>query len=526
MSVALTDAGAALIAQLQAASQPLTIDTMVFANVPDQDFTAPIDTAAGIPAGVVHEAGIPPEYRAFVNPNQIVYSALLGSTVGPFSFNWQGLYCSEHDTLVAVATFPPLEKRAYDPNTNTPGNNLTRNFMLVFTGAQELTQITVEAAVWQLDFTVRLKGIDERERLAMRDLCGRAVFLDDGWLLTNNAGAYHFEAGHGFVEGIRAALSESLPVAPSITPCDVWLDVSLQPQGSDVVTVVTPVFLAPGASNPDYSEAAPYHIPHYCVRVASIAANGAVTDLRPNRLAITHEHIGAAAQTDLDAHEARTDNPHGVTKAQVGLGNLPNAKSDAVNLDSSSTLASSRAVRIVRDAQLGTQGEVDALEALIAGYEDTGQIGRSKQVGVVDFDTLTEVGVYGTNGGSTNRPPRYDIGYTVRVTRQPDSGFLEQMAISRASAGAGHAGYCAIRSSGDGGEPRVQIRTSDGYMGTVRYPGSSWATYEEDVTVNAFGATIEVWGLSDSQYDSRLCETQLFRISVGRWALRTGIVLH
>ncbi len=232
MSVTLTAAGEALVARLQAEGTPLVIDRFVFADVPGQDHTQPANPAQGVPTDhVVHEFPIPPEYRAFVAPNQVVYSALLGSDVGPFSLNWQGLYCTEHATLVAVATFPRLEKRRYDPATNTQGNNLTRNFLLEFSGARELTQITVEAAVWQLDFTVRLKGIDERERLSNRDIYGRAAFLDDGWLLTNTGGAYRFEAGRGYVEGIRAALQEPTPLVPAVTPCEVWLDVSMLGQG-------------------------------------------------------------------------------------------------------------------------------------------------------------------------------------------------------------------------------------------------------------------------------------------------------
>jgi len=300
MSVVLTYAGESLIASLQAGGQPLVIDKFLFANVPGLDHTAPVDPALGVPAEVVHEFTIPPEYRAFVTPNQVVYSALLGSDIGPFTFNWQGLYCSEHDVLVAVATFPAMEKRAYDPNTNTQGNNLTRNFLLEFTGARELTQITVEAAVWQLDFTVRLKGIDERERLSNRDLYGRSAFLDDGWLLTHDAG-YRFEAGRGYVEGIRAALVEPLVVVPSLMPCDVWLDVSMQRQGSDVVTVVSPMFLDPIAPAADYTEGAPYHVPHYCVQVASIAADGAVTDLRQKGMAISAEQVGAATPEQVTA---------------------------------------------------------------------------------------------------------------------------------------------------------------------------------------------------------------------------------
>ena len=302
MSVTLTAAGEALIARLQAEGTPLVIDRFIFADVPGQDHTQPASPAQGVPtANVVHEFPIPPEYRAFVAPNQVVYSALLGSDVGPFSFNWQGLYCTEHATLVAVATFPRLEKRRYDPATNTQGNNLTRNFLLEFSGARELTQITVEAAVWQLDFTVRLKGIDERERLSNRDIYGRAAFLDDGWLLTHTGGAYRFEAGRGYVEGIRAALQDPTPVVPTVTPCEVWLDVSMQGQGSDVVTVVTPLCLAIGTDSPDYVAAAPHNTPHYCEKVARIEADGSVTDLRPRRIGIAPEQMGAVTHEELEA---------------------------------------------------------------------------------------------------------------------------------------------------------------------------------------------------------------------------------
>lgn len=44
-----------------------------------------------------------------------------------------------------------------------------------------------------------------------------------------------------------------------------------------------------------------------------------------------------AAQSDIDTHEARTDNPHSVTKAQVGLGNVDNT-SDATKNAAAATL--------------------------------------------------------------------------------------------------------------------------------------------------------------------------------------------
>lgn len=294
MSICITQAGETLIASLQAQGLPLVIDTMIFANVPDLDPAQPADRAQVVPAAhVVHSAAIPAEFRSFVNPNQVVYSVLLGSDVGDFTFNWQGLYCSAHQTLIAVAELPAIEKRANDEGTNTPGNNLTRNFMLQFTGAQALTGLTVEAEVWQLDFTVRLKGIDERERLSNRDIYGRAAFRDAGWLLEEDAGSYHFEPGTGYVEGIRAALASQLPAVPAPLPCDVYLDVCLAPQGSDVVTLVTPRFVAQGAGLPDYTEGAPFHTPHYCVQIARVAADGAVTDLRPKAVPLVDGSLGS-----------------------------------------------------------------------------------------------------------------------------------------------------------------------------------------------------------------------------------------
>lgn len=79
----------------------------------------------------------------------------------------------------------------------------------------------------------------------------------------------------------------------------------------------------------------------------------------------------AELSQDLDDHINNTSNPHGVTKAQVGLGNLPNAKSDAINLADSNTLATSAAVNALRltivDA-IAYKGQVDI--GLLGGNQD------------------------------------------------------------------------------------------------------------------------------------------------------------
>lgn len=294
MSTAMTAAGESLVARLQAEGKPLVIDRMIFALVPEQDHAAPVPPGAGVPEGqVVHEYAIPPEYRAYVNPNQVVYSAMLGSDVGDFRFNWQGLYCSAHDVLVAVATFPALEKRRFDVAAGKAGNNLTRNFLLEFSGAREITGLTVSADVWQLDFTVRLLGMDERERLSNFDLYGQGYFEGNGWLLANTAGSFAFTPGVGYVGGIRAALAAPLPLAVMDFSREVWLSVCLRPVGSDRVAEASPLLVPVGERLADARDET--GLVHYRALVARINADGSVTDLRPTTMqGLPSGKIGAA----------------------------------------------------------------------------------------------------------------------------------------------------------------------------------------------------------------------------------------
>lgn len=280
MSVIMTAAGEALKARLQAEGKPLVIDTFVFAHIPNLDPTEQLTPGITVPTEqVVYTYPIPDEYRAYVNPNQVVYSALLGSDVGDWCFNWQGLVCSEYDTLIAAATFPTLEKRKYSGATGAAGNNLTRNFLLEFSGAKELTGITISADVWQLDFTIRLLGMDERERLSNFDLYGAGWFSGDGWKLARQGGQYACAPGFGYVGGIRAGLAEPMPVVATFTPADVWLDVCLKPQGSDRVATAAPMVVEPDTEVP-FSAADETGLMHYRTLIAHVDAGGGITDKR------------------------------------------------------------------------------------------------------------------------------------------------------------------------------------------------------------------------------------------------------
>ncbi|UXZ21383.1 phage tail protein [Pseudomonas sp. YeP6b] len=275
MGASITLAGESLIAQKTGAQQRLDVVRFVFANVPGLNPNAPVDRAAAKPpaAQIVHTYTIPKQNIGFVNPNQVVYSSMLGSDIGDFDWNWIGLETAEN-VLLAVAYVPVQQKRKNIPPLQV-GNNVTRNILVVFDGAQALTGITIDASTWQHDFTVRLKGIDERERLSNRDVFGRACFYRSGLQVEKVASGYQLKPGLGYVEGIRVEQTSALPFAPPGLPSPVWLKVSLRRELNDVLASWTVVF---DPNQVDYLDTDGAW--HYSVPLAYLLSANQINDLR------------------------------------------------------------------------------------------------------------------------------------------------------------------------------------------------------------------------------------------------------
>lgn len=256
----ITLAGESLIAQKQGAKQALVVSKFIFANVPRLDPNTPIDRAAGKPPAnqIVYTYVIPAENSGYVNPNQVVYSAQLGSDIGDFDWNWMGLETAE-GVLFAVAYMPLQQKRKNIPPLQL-GNNVTRNVLVEYDGAQETTGISIDAKTWQHDFTVRLAGIDERERLSNRDMFGRACFFDTGLQVEKVGTAYQVKPGLAYVEGVRVNVPAALAVPAAALPTSVWLDVVLERQLNDVVARWS---LVCAAAKSDYKDA--LGVQHYCI---------------------------------------------------------------------------------------------------------------------------------------------------------------------------------------------------------------------------------------------------------------------
>lgn len=333
MGASITLAGESLIAQKQAAKQTLDVVRFVLANVQGLNPNAPVDRSAGKPGPARIVGAYPLTQSGYVNPNQVVYSLMLGSDVGDFDFNWIGLETAEN-VLLAVAYLPLQQKRRNIPPQQT-GNNLTRNFLVLFDGAQALTGITIDAKTWQHDFTARLAGIDERERLSNRDVYGRACFFGSSLQLEKVGSAYQLKPGTAYIEGIRLVQSVALPVVAPAMPATAWLDVVLQRELSDVVASWTLVF---GVGKADYIDA--LGVKHYVVAIADLAASG-VTDRRPVE-AINGPLVQQFALRTGDYEQLRA---RATTKEDVELGNIPNAISDDAETNSSAVLATTKAVK-------------------------------------------------------------------------------------------------------------------------------------------------------------------------------------
>ncbi|WP_313650309.1 phage tail-collar fiber domain-containing protein [Pseudomonas soli] len=299
----ITLAGESLIAQKQGTKEVLHIARFIYANVPGLDPKAPIDRAAPKPPAsqIVHLYDIPPENSGYVNPNQVVYSSMMGSDIGDFDWNWLGLESAE-GVLFAVAYLPLQQKRRNIPPVQI-GNNVTRNVMVEYSGAQELTGITIDASTWQHDFTVRLQGIDERERLSNRDVYGRACFFGDALQFQKVDGTYQLAAGVAYLEGMRLALPKPVQLIAPPGATQVWIHATLRRELNDVVASWEVVYL------PDQQD----HLTRdgwvYCIQLADISSSGAITDRR------TSEPIDGPLVKHFASRKSVADLEDGTTSA-------------------------------------------------------------------------------------------------------------------------------------------------------------------------------------------------------------------
>lgn len=261
-------------AQQAETGEPVLLDEFVFALVPGLDPDLPVDRSETLPpaAQIVHRE--PVTRKGVVNENAVVHSAVLGADVGDFSFNWIGLTNKATGTLAMIVHAP--EQQKLKTKEGQQGNVLTRSFLMEFTGAQTETAINTPAETWQIDFTARMAGMDERQRLENIDLYGASAFFGDGWLVGKTGNQFFVTKGAGYVAGLRAVLAANQNITVTTKPVKIWLDVCWTGALTSVWAVQGKVTVAANLS--DYEQNG---VKHYVFALASIDANGNITDLRP-----------------------------------------------------------------------------------------------------------------------------------------------------------------------------------------------------------------------------------------------------
>ncbi|ELY9431453.1 phage tail protein [Salmonella enterica] len=319
-------------AQQGATGEPVLLDEFVFANVPGLEPDRPVDRNETLPPAeqIVHRQAV--SRKGVVNDNAVVHSVVLGADVGDFSFNWIGLINKASGTL-AMIVHAPLQQKLKTAE-GQQGNVLTRSFLMEYNGAQAETGINTPAESWQIDFTARMAGMDERQRLENIDIFGAAAFFGDGWLVGKSGNQFYVTKGTGYVAGLRTTLAENRNITVTTRPVKVWLDVCWTGTLTSVWGVQSRTTVADNLA--DYVQNG---VQHYVFAVAGIDENGNITDLRPKGTLNEQQ-----ASDALRKHEQSRNHPDATTR-EKGFVQL----SSDTNSESESLAATPKAVKAAMD---------------------------------------------------------------------------------------------------------------------------------------------------------------------------------
>ncbi|MDL5166648.1 phage tail protein [Proteus faecis] len=283
----------------------IVLDEFVFAHIPNLELEKPIDRNEGLPDAkyIVHRQMV--NKTGVVNQNAVAYSVTVGAEIGDFDFNWIGLLNKKSGTVAMIVHAPT--QRKIKTQAGQQGNVLTRSFLLEYLGASKETAINTLAEMWQIDFTARLSGIDEMQRLVNTDNYGEASFFGDAFLVGKTGNQYFVTKGIGYIGGLRAELTSNQNITVPAESTKVYADVSYQ--GNITSRWQTQIQLTVKPDLKNYIDNAGF--PHFVFAIASISADGQITDLRPKGT-LDFQQLDDA----LKAHEKSRNHPDATLTAK------------------------------------------------------------------------------------------------------------------------------------------------------------------------------------------------------------------
>lgn len=283
----------------------IVLDEFVLAHIPNLEIEKPIDRNEGLPDAkyIVHRQTV--NKTGVVNQNAVAYSVTMGAEIGDFDFNWIGLLNKKSGTVAMIVHAPT--QRKIKTQSGQQGNVLTRSFLLEYLGASKETAINTPAEMWQIDFTARLSGIDEMQRLVNADNYGEASFSGNAFLVGKTGNQYFVTKGIGYIGGLRAELITNQNITVLAENTKVYADVSYQ--GNITSRWQTHIQLTVKPDLKNYIDSAGF--PHFVFAIASISADGKITDLRPKGTLVFQQLDDA-----LKAHEKSRNHPDATLTAK------------------------------------------------------------------------------------------------------------------------------------------------------------------------------------------------------------------
>lgn len=262
-------------------SQPIILDRVIFANISGISSDTDIDFNGLMPPTdqIVHTA--PVTQSGLLNDKTVVYSVILDTSVGDFSFNYIGLANAETNTLCMVMHTDLTRK--IKTAGQRQGNTITESIWLEIDNASESTGITVNAETWQIDYSKRLAGEDERIRLTNYDLYNRLA-IHSGFEITKNGNQLTVSSGLAYVAGLRVEHTTETSINIENNQSlyiDAWLAGTTTGEWSVNYNLIT------GTNLRDYEQNG---FKHYVERIASVNTAGQLTTVTPKSFITTYDH--------------------------------------------------------------------------------------------------------------------------------------------------------------------------------------------------------------------------------------------
>ena len=261
-------------------SQPIKLDQVIFANVQGINSNTDVDANEQMPdaAQIVYTA--PVTQSGLLNDRTVVYSIILDTSIGDFEFNYIGLVNAETNTLCLVMHTDLTKK--IKTSGQRQGNTITESIWLEIDNASESTGITVNAETWQIDYSKRLAGEDERIRLTNYDLYNR-IAINDGLDITKQNNQLIVSPGIAYIVGLRVELSDVININVENNQSlyvDAWLAGTITGEWTVKFNLIT------GANLHDYHDG---NFQHHVERIASVDNAGNLIKVNPRSFVTTFD---------------------------------------------------------------------------------------------------------------------------------------------------------------------------------------------------------------------------------------------